>query len=540
MKPLTKILLLAIDAGDKQLIRNWAQDGTLPTIQSLFARGLVGETRSVEGFYEGSTWPSFYTGVNPARHGFHRLNQIKPGTYQYFHSYPGEVITQEPFWNHLSKAGKHVAILDVPLTGITRELNGIQMVEWGSHDAVYEFHTWPQELKEEVIKRFGTHPVRNACDAYGRSPKDFCKLRDQLIQGVKKKTELTLDYLNRGEWDFFAQVFTEGHCAGHQCWHLHDPAHPNYDQAVISLTGDPIKEVYRAIDNAIGRILTRVDDNTLVFLLATHRMAQNIGASFLLEEILEKLNYLKKTRPATTLQQQNIGWRMVSFAKRKWKTLRNPIRKTLSPVLWSFCHSGRKATRENLPKISSRIDLAHSQCFPHENGNLISGLRINLQGREPDGLVKPGEELDDLCRKISADLMNIVEKDSGKPIVKRVIRIADLFQGECIDNLPDLLVEWSEDKRTGSKALKNDASCRLQLTSKKIGMIEGRYAYCRTGDHRPEGLFVAFGRGINPGMISRTISIMDFAPTFLDLFGISKPDLDGKPITEISGTVRCA
>jgi arylsulfatase A-like enzyme len=46
-----------------------------------------------------------------------------------------------------------------------------------------------------------------------------------------------------------------------------------------------------------------------------------------------------------------------------------------------------------------------------------------------------------------------------------------------------------------------------------------------------------FGPGINPGVIGRTISIMDFAPTFLNLFGIKNPDLDGKPISEISGKI---
>ena len=143
--------------------------------------------------------------------------------------------------------------------------------------------------------------------------------------------------------------------------------------------------------------------------------------------------------------------------------------------------------------------------------------------------------MEDLCRKMSVDLLNIVEKDSGKPVVNRVLRTSDFLQGEYIDHLPDLLVEWSEDKLIGSKGLSDDTSYRLQLTSDKIGMIEGEYTYCRTGDHRPEGLFIVFGPGINPGVIGRTISIMDFAPTFLNLFGLKIPDLDGEPISEISG-----
>jgi predicted AlkP superfamily phosphohydrolase/phosphomutase len=536
MNPLTKILFLAIDAGDKYLIQDWAKDGTLPIIHSLIAKGLIGETRSVEGLYEGSTWPSFYTGVNPARHGFHRLTQINPGTYEYHRCYPGEFIKQEAFWDHLSKTGKNVAILDIPLAGISKRLSGIQMVEWGSHDAAYGFHTLPTELKGDVLKRFGPHPVRKSCDTYGRSPQDFCRFRDHLIEGVKKKSELTLYYLNQGEWDFFGQVFTEGHCAGHQCWHLHDPAHPNYDQNVVSITGDPIREVYRAIDTAIGRILAQVSENTIVFLLATHRMAHNIGANFLLEEILEKLSYLKRTPPATVFQQQGIIRRIVSFAKGEWKKLPDPIQEALKPALFPLYNSAKNIIiGDEYSLISSRMDLKYCKCFPHQNGNLISGIRINLLGREPSGLVRPGKELEDLCRKISEDLLNIVEKDSGKPVVKRVLKTSELFQGEHIDNLPDLLVEWSEDKLIGSKGLSNGTFYRLQLTSYKIGIITGEYTYCRTGDHRPEGLFIVFGPGIKPGFIGRTISIMDFAPTFLNLFGIRKPDLDGKPISEILG-----
>ena len=536
MKHPVKIVFLAMDAGDKFLIQNWAGDGTLPTMHSLLARGLVGETISVEGLYEGSTWPSFYTGVTPARHGFHRLTQINPGTYEFHKCYPGEFIKPKPFWNHISSAGEKVAILDIPLSGISKGLNGIQLVEWGSHDGVYGFHTWPRELKGDVIKRFGNHPMEKSCDSDRRSPQDFCRFRDQLIEGVKKKCELTIHYLNKGEWGFFAQVFTEGHCAGHQCWHLHDPAHPNYDPEFVSLTGDPIREVYRAIDSAIGRILAHVDENTYVFFLATHRMAHNVGGNFLLEEILEKLNFLKKYPTTAALEQQGMINNIINLANGGWQKLPKPIQTTLKPALLPLYNLARhRVAEEDRPQISSTMDLKNCKCFPHENGNLVNGIRINLLGREPSGLIKPGKELKDFCQELSEDLLNVVDKDSGKPMVKRVMKTSELYQGEYIDHLPDLLVEWNEDKLIGSKGVTDDKSCWLQLTSEKIGMVEGKYTYCRTGDHRPEGLFIVIGPGINPGAIGRTISIMDFAPTFLNLFGLTNPDLDGKPISEIFG-----
>ena len=80
---------------------------------------------------------------------FSPLTQINPGTYEFYRCYPGEFIKQEPFWNRLSGAGKKVAILDIPF-GISKGLNGIQMVEWGSHDAAYGFRAWPKALKRDV------------------------------------------------------------------------------------------------------------------------------------------------------------------------------------------------------------------------------------------------------------------------------------------------------------------------------------------------------------------------------------------------------
>src|SRR5262249_57056269 len=191
---------------------------------------------------------------------------------------------------HLSRAGRRVAICDVPLTGVSADLNGIQMVEWGSHDANYGFATWPRSLKREVQARFGPHSQPSTCDENHRSPAEFAAFTRRLVEGVRKKAALTRHYLGRGEWDFFVQVFTEGHCAGHQCWHLHDRRCPGWDDASVAETGDPIREVYVAIDEAIADILSAIDDQTLIVLLASHGMSYRFGAQFLLEDMLVGLH----------------------------------------------------------------------------------------------------------------------------------------------------------------------------------------------------------------------------------------------------------
>ena len=163
----------------------------------------------------------------------------------------------------------------------------------------------------------------------------------------------------------------------------------------------------------------------------------------------------------------------------------------------------------------------------------VGGIRVNLKGREPDGIIRPGEEMEAFCEDLSQKLLKIIDYDTGIPMIKSVRRTSELYQGEALEHLPDLLVEWSDEKLLGAAGSGSAEGSTVRLASGKTGIIEGVNSYCRTGDHRPEGLFIAFGAGIKAGRMERTVSIMDFAPTFADLLGVKLPQIDGKPITEI-------
>jgi predicted AlkP superfamily phosphohydrolase/phosphomutase len=539
----TKVLLLGMDAGDTFLIQQWAADGTLPTLRTLLDNGLVGETLSLPGFFEGSTWPSFYTGVTPAQHGFHWLTQLIPGTYKFQRCYPGDFIKCKPFWHYLSDAGRKMAILDIPLSGISRGLNGIHMVEWGSHDGVYGFHTWPASLKWEVLARFGRYPLRQPCDSIGRTPQDFQAFRNQLLEGIRRKAELSIHYLKKGNWDFFAQVFSESHCVGHQCWHLHDPQHPSYDPKTARYLGDPVRDVYKALDQAIGKIIEQTDSQTLIVFLASHRMAHTFGGNFLLEEILKQLHVtMPQTEGSPANQSSSQKNRIFKVLSQVWQKIPAPIKVPLTPVLLSLhnliLYRIRRGKLFRQPSYISHIDLAKSQCFPLQNGSPISGIRINVSGREPHGLITPGKELHDFCEELTKNLLSIVDPDTGKAMIKSVKKTFELYKGQNIDYLPDLLIEWNDEKFIGSLGVGDVQGSRLRMFSQKIGELEGVNTYSRTGDHRPEGLFVALGPGINRGRLERTVSIMDFAPTFTKLFGVEMPQMDGHPIAEILETAR--
>ena len=525
----TKILFLGVDAANKFLLQTWAADGTLPTFRSLFARGLVGDTISLEGFYEGSTWPSFYTGVTPGNHGFHSLVQLIPGTYEFQHVFPGDFIKRDPFWTLLSQAGRRVAILDVPLSGLSRKINGIQTIEWGAHDSIYGFDAWPAHLKQEVLLRFGQYPLNKSCDFFGRNAKKILKLRDILVQGVRKKTALTKYFLNQGRWDFFAQVFSESHCVGHQCWHLHDQNHPFFNYEGAAIMNNPLRDVYQAIDAAMGEIIALVDDKTIVVVFVGHCMADYFGLEFLLPEILSRLKVAKTYAEVNRAIKSTdlMGWieSLLFWGKRHLPT-------KIQELLGVITHPVRDLIDRCYGRPSSMffagIDPRQSKCFLLRNGASVCGLRVNLVGREPEGLIRPGAEMDLLCDQLKNDLMQVVDLDTGRPAVKSVTRTDELYQGKYLDHLPDLLVEWSDEKPWGTLR-----GSKVRLASGKIGVVEGVKTNPRTGDHKPEGMFIAFGPGIKPGRMDRIVSIMDFAPTFTELLGVQLSDVDGEPISEI-------
>jgi predicted AlkP superfamily phosphohydrolase/phosphomutase len=512
-----KVVLLGFDAGNKYLIQDWAKRGLMPTFRALLDKGLSGNTMSLPGFFVGATWPSFATGVTPAKSSVHSWEQLKPGTYDFFRCHAGDHIKREPFWNHLSRAGRKVTVLDIPLAGLTVNLNGVQLVEWGAHDAQYGFVTWPPSLAREVEMKFGRHPLRGICNE-DRDTEAYVKFRDDLVRGVETKAKLTRHFLRDTECDFFAQVFTESHCVGHQCWHIHDAKHPRHDAEQARIVGDPIQDVYRAIDTALGDVLADVDTNATVIVLVSHGMGYKYGPQFLLDRILIKLGVAQPALLPETESSPRLRDRADPFLTWGWQRIPGRLRDLLQPVRagmrnWIDGEPGPK------PKL---IDAANSKCFLVENNYAHGGIRVNLVGREPHGKVA-SREFDAFCEELSRDLMDIVSLDTGNRVVSRVIRTRDFYRGDCIDHLPDLLVEWASDAPISS----------IRVRSEKLGDLSGEYTFCRTGDHFPGGMFIAFGPGIPAGRLQRTVSIMDFGPTVCELLGVPLPDVDGEPVAEI-------
>jgi predicted AlkP superfamily phosphohydrolase/phosphomutase len=516
----SRVVLLGICAASRDLLSQWATAGVLPNYRSAMERGLTGFIDSMPGFYVGTTWPSFATCVSPARHSRHYILQLEPGTYRLRREPKGHGIRREPFWQELSRAGRKVALFDIPHAALSEGFDGMQVVEWGAHDGDFgNMLTRPTTLGREIDATFGPHPAPRACDG-SKTTAQIADFRDRLVAGAATRAEIARHYLAQEDWDFFAQVWTESHCAGHQCWHVHDPEHPRHDAGTAAVIGDPIRDVYVAIDAAIGRVLDAIDGNTTVILFTGHGMGAKYDSQHFLDDILLRLGYA--TPPPTQIAHDRSKSarrhrRVDDLLTGAWQSMPRGLKQLAEPFRTSLRALVEHARPEPLPKI----DPAASRCFAVPNNAVHGGIRINLAGREPEGKVARGAECDTLCERLAADILDIVNADTGRPIADRVLRADRFYSGECLDFLPDVLIEWNQESPVSS------------ITSDRIGRLDGADPYTRTGDHRKGGVFVAIGPHIRPGRLARAVDVCDFGPTIARLLGIDLRDTDGMAIDEI-------
>ncbi|HZS12502.1 MAG TPA: alkaline phosphatase family protein, partial [Nitrospirales bacterium] len=477
-----KLLILAFDAAQSSLLMEGVRRGDLPTLASLIEGGLMGSLTTPPAVLEGAIWPTLITGTSPASHGMFSSLQIVPGTYRWRAGVTAERLPFAPFWEHLSEAGQRVVAIDVPFAKPVRNLNGIHVCNWGAHDAwSYPRSSWPADVLPDLVSRFGDHPIPT-CDLPRRTFREFEIFKSCLITGIQKKTAVLSHYLQRNDWDFFFGVYSESHCAGHQAWHLTDPSHPRHDPSTPATLKAILRDTYRAIDKGIGRLLQRAAADTHVMVISSHGMGPWYAGSHLLAQVLEKLDMSGETGPA-----KEIIWsarRMIAPQTRE--RLKRGQFATAVSKLWHWTH---------------RNPIRRMRAFSVPSNNMTAGIRLNVQGREPDGIVRPGREYEKLCAELSQALLDLENPHTGRRAVLWVAHARDLYQGPRLDEFPDLFVEW-------------DHSAPIDaLRSARIGEIRGTLGVQRTGDHRAGGLLVAHGARFRRGSVTGRIRTMDLAPT---------------------------
>jgi len=483
-----KIVMLGLDSASATLVRRWTSSGALPNLRALEQEGVRGVLRSPPGLGDDATWASFYTCTAPGEHGRYYFHSILPASYERPFVQDSHA-RREPFWNALSREGRRVAVIDVPKCPPSAHVNGLHITDWRVHGRDNITRSSPPELAVELSRRFGEDRTDRAhtgdwlCRMDSLTEAELAVFLDHLLQSIEHKTTLAEELLAREDWDLFLLVFKEAHCAGHQCWHLVDPAHPAYSRDAAERLADPLLRIYQALDRAIGRLRAQLSPEALLVIFSDLDMGPNYTAEHILDDVLIALE--------DTLWPPRTRWR-------RW-----------------YEKAMRLANR-SLPPHAFR------PAFQLEHNEISGAVRLNVRGREPLGLISPGPELEAFCTRLTAQLLSLVNPATGGPIVDEVLRCDRLYRGENSDRLPDLLVVWNRDAPIES------------AHSPVLGSIPARPSGLRTGNHLHNGFCLAVGPGLAQGA-AFDASITDLGPTVAHRLGVNLVGVDGRPIAELSG-----
>jgi len=524
MNSTPSILAFGLEAADPVLLEKWCSEGELPNFSRLIDAGCYRKLHSSTAISSGATWPSITTGVSPAKHGmgfYHR--QIRSGTYRIVKKYADEV-HPDFFWKQLSAAGRRVAVFDIPVVYPLKGFNGVQIIGWGAEGLNWPQCSEPRQLFPEIFRRFGHHPLEGWYQNDIEDLGEWKSLLDKLRDGTRTRTRIANWLLEQEPWDLFVVGYAETHWVGHYFFHLLDETNPRYDLEVARACRGAILDIYREIDTAIGE-LTRSRPDSTVLVFSNTGMGMNYSGQHLVPEILQRLGMAGSRRNRGAISNPAPNKRWGAYAIKTVESLVSAtnierVRRLVPVKLWD------KYTRILL---NLGNDWRNSKAFALPS-DFTGAIRINLKGREPNGIVESGEEYDRLCAELTREFLLLVNPATGRPAVTEVIKLRELDRGPCIDELPDLIVQWE-----GTQPIDS-------LSSTRIGTVTGVLPDKRSGAHKTYGFLIACGGHIRKTGELVAADIVDIAPTVLYLQGLAVPEhMDGRVLEDmIEGRIGTA
>lgn len=509
-----RVLVIGLDGATPELLFPWAEKGFLPNMAKLIKNGASGRLRSTIPPITASAWVSFMTGKSPGKHGVVDFIQKKPGSYDIKTFDRSEIekkagidlslanaaaIGSKKIWDIIGEHGKKVGVMHVPLTYPPAKVNGFMITGLGTPGHHSNF-TYPSGLKDKLLlDGYKIHITE--LDVEGGEDAALKDMRDT----ETKRCQTALDLMKENDWDFFCIVFEATDFIQHFFWKHTDPKHHSYNPEKAKKYGNSILECYQHLDEIIGKILVNIDDDTSVLIMSDHGGGP-----------LKKLFYINKwLMNLDLLKLKNQDGQRVSpkIGIDKEKVRESLIKLGLKNVIKMI----PKNITKKIPDESYTIsDFDWKQTKAYSFG-AWSYVYINLEGRESEGIVSL-EEYDVLRDNIINELYRLKDPETGNNIVQTVFKKEDLYGGQPLDQLPDLIVVTDE-----------SIDCKHSIT--KGNSILTPSSLDKSGNHRKDGIVIMSGKNIRANTELTNMNIMDIAPTILYTMGVRLPsDMDGKVI----------
>jgi predicted AlkP superfamily phosphohydrolase/phosphomutase len=339
--------------------------------------------------------------------------------------------------------------------------------------------SWPREFAPSLAAKAGlyslvgwpclTNPVK---DGVLSDAAFVAQVREVLAERRAKFREV----LGRGDWRMLFAMFSEVDRVQHALWRHVDPKSPLHDPAAAKVYAPAVEEFYVAMDGVLGEMLAAARPGDAVIVMSDHGFASfNRGVHL------------------------NTWLRREGFLAGEFGDARGV----------NQIFTGRD--------MFERTDWARTKAYAIGLG----GIYLNRKGREKDGSVAP-EEADAVMAEIRKRLLALRDGD-GSRVVREVYLGKDLYSGPAVERYaPDMVVGFEKGYRV---------SWQSTLGGGGAEVIEDN-AFPWSGDH------CSVDPSLVPGILLSTerlrtekASVIDVAPTILDLLGVpAPPDWDGRSL----------
>ena len=502
---MTRVLVLGLDSADAELIERWADAGHLPTFAALRREGTWGRLGTTAEVLHVSAWPTIYTGARPGHHGLYHAYQARAGT-QALHRTRVEWGALPAFWQLLDRAGRRCLVMDAFMDRPLDDFGGTQVVEYGTWTWFSDPGGRPKRLYRELMRRFGPYPAPEHSRVL--TVPDPAWFRDQLVAGARRKGEVVRWLLDRTAWDLAFIGFGEPHGAGHYLWHLGDGSYPSHPAALTPGTEHAMRDVYRAVDEALADILDGAGGDNTVLVTSGDGMGPNYSGCHHVPEVLHRMGLFHGAGVGAAAAPGVAPTKKRGLAAAARHAIPLSLRQAVTRCLPRSVHY-----RLSMKWVNSAIDWERSQAFCIPNSN-EAYVRVNLRGREPRGTVAP-EAVGELLARIGERVGELTVPGSGRRAAERIFNLDQVFPGPERPHLPDLSVTWDPVART-----------LREVESAAVGRVAGRAGYeiapYYTGNHRAAAFVAARGPGA-PAAIPADGHIVDLPATVFALLGAERP-----------------
>jgi hypothetical protein len=257
------VFILGFDGLDPKLIQDYEQQGLLPNFARLRSEGAVGNLRSTLPFLSPPAWTTVATGVPPSGHGIWSFWISSPmsGKGRYVDA---TCRLAPPLWEDLTRSGRTVGIINVPLTSPADSVNGFMVSGLPYPEAAPL--TFPPDLEQKILSEGYVRDVLTGPPAPGKEEVWL----DEVWRSARARREIGLDLLFDRRPDFSMIVFTHPDRIQHHLWRFHDPNHPLHQKDSSEKLQGAVREAYRWCDEVLGEVMDRMRQDQTLFVLSDH------------------------------------------------------------------------------------------------------------------------------------------------------------------------------------------------------------------------------------------------------------------------------